>query len=203
MIGRAPENRADGVIGMDKDNLLGARGRNLEEEFFAQHNQQLLRKLKTEAAQRERREALAKATGISNVELLDKLIELDVNVERAAAFTLVPVVEVAWADGEVQPKEREAILKAAADQGLIPGTVAYELVESWLEHAPDPRLLRVWKEYTAGFVANLTSEQRKALRHDLLHRARAVAEAAGGFLGIGAISKAEREMLEDMEKALA
>ena len=188
---------------MDKDNLLGTRGVDLEEAFFARHNQQLLLKLKEEAAHRERREALAKATGISNVGLLDKLIALDVNVERAAAFTLVPVVEVAWADGAVQPKEREAILKAATDQGLVPGTVAYELVESWLERAPDPRLLRVWKEYTAGFVANLTPEQRKALQHDLLHRARAVAEAAGGFLGIGAISKAERAMIEDMEKAFA
>lgn len=186
---------------MDKDTLLGTGGRDLEEAFFAQHNQRLLQKLKAQAAHRERREALAKATGISNVELLDKLIELDVNVERAAAFTLVPVVEVAWADGDVQPKEREAILKAAAEQGLDPGTVAYELVESWLERAPDPRLLRVWKEYAAGFVANLTPEQRSVLRNNLLDRARAVAEAAGGFLGVGAISRAERAMLEDMRKA--
>ena len=188
---------------MDKDNLLGNRGMDLEEAFFAQHNQKLLRELKRQAAQRERREALARATGISNVELLDKLIELDVNVERAAAFTLVPVVEVAWADGEVQPKEREAILRAAAEQGLNPGTIAYELVESWLERAPDPRLLHVWKAYTSAFVASLTPEQRGALRHDLLHRARAVAEAAGGFLGVGAISKAERAMIEEMEKAFA
>jgi uncharacterized tellurite resistance protein B-like protein len=203
MIARTEEGCADGASGMDKDTILGARGRHLEETFFAQHNQRLLRKLKEQAAHRERQEALAKATGISNVELLDKLIELDVNVERAAAFTLVPVVEVAWADGEVQPKEREAILKAAAGQGLKPGTVAYELVESWLDRAPDPRLLAIWKAYTSGLVASLTPEQREALRHDLLHRARAVAEAAGGFLGVASVSKAERAMLEDMEKAFA
>ena len=188
---------------MDKDTLFGGRGMDLEEAFFAQQNQQLLKELKAQAAHRERREALAKATGISNQAILDKLIELEVNVERAAAFTLVPVIEVAWADGEVQPKEREAILKAASERGVTPGTVAYELVESWLKTAPDPRLLRVWKEYTAGFVANLTPEQRQVFKHDLLDRARAVAEAAGGFLGVGAISKAERAMLEDLEKAFA
>ncbi len=86
---------------MDKEKLIGARGVDLEEAFFAQHNQELLRKLREQAAHREKREALARATGISSVELLDKLIALDVNVERAAAFTLVPVVEVAWADGEM------------------------------------------------------------------------------------------------------
>jgi len=188
---------------MDKDNVLGTRGRNLEEAFFARRNQELLRKLREQAEHRERREALAKATGISNGELLDRLIALDVNVERAAAFTLVPVVEVAWADGEMHAKERVAILKAAADHGLEAGTLAFELIESWLESAPDPLLLRVWKEYTAGFVANLTPEQREELKHDLLDRARAVAQAAGGFLGVGAISKAEREMLEDMGKAFA
>jgi hypothetical protein len=203
MIGRTKGNRADGAIGMDKDDLLGNRGRSLEEAFFAQHNQRLLRKLREQAAHRERQEALARATGISNVELLDRLIELDVNVERAAAFTLVPVVEVAWADGEVQAKEREAILKAAAQHGLAPGTLAYELVESWLERAPDPRLLQVWKAYTSAFAASLTPEQRQALRHDLLHRAHAVAEAAGGFLGMASVSKAERAMIEEMEKAFA
>jgi hypothetical protein len=203
MLGRAPDNCADGAIGMEKDTSLGTRGRSLEEAFFAQHNQQLLRKLREQAAHRERREALARATGISNGELLDKLIQLDVNVERAAAFTLVPVVEVAWADGEMHAKEREAILKAADEHGLKPGTVAYELIESWLERAPDPRLLLVWKEYTVSFVANLTPEQRGELKHNLLDRARAVAQAAGGFLGVGAVSKAERSMLEDLEKAFA
>jgi uncharacterized tellurite resistance protein B-like protein len=191
------------MANMAQNDYVGSRGRDLEEVFFAQHNQKLLRDLKAQAEQRERRDALAKATGISNASLLDKLIELDVNVERAAAFTLVPVVEVAWADGQVQPKEREAILKAASAQGLTPGTVAYELVESWLERAPDPRLLRVWKEYTVGFVANLTPDQRKELMHDLLDRARAVAEAAGGFLGLKAVSRAERTMIEDLEKSFA
>jgi hypothetical protein len=203
MVPRAEGRCAHGAIGMNKDAILGIRGRHLEETFFARHNEQLLLKLKEQAQHRERLEALAKATGISNVEILDKLIELDVSVERAAAFTLVPVVEVAWADGKVQPREREAILKAAAEQGLAPGTLAYELVESWLERAPDPRLLEVWKAYTSSFVATLTSDQRDALRHDLLHRAHAVAEAAGGVLGIGAVSNAEKAMVEEMKKAFA
>jgi hypothetical protein len=188
---------------MDKDSLYGTRGRSLEEEFFARQNQEQVRKLKEQGAQREQRDALAKATGIASVELLDKLIELGVTVERATAFTLVPVVAVAWADGEIQAKEREALLKAAADHGLEVGSVAHELIESWLTRAPDPKLLQAWKEYTVGIAASMTPEQRQQLKHDLLDRARAVAQAAGGLLGMGAITKAERLVIEEMEKAFA
>lgn len=186
---------------MDKDTMFGTRGSDLEEAFFARQNQQLLAELKKQAERRERRDALAKATGIQLESILDKLIELDVNVERAAAFTLIPLVEVAWADGEVHGKERKAILQAAADRGLDPGSIPYQLLEGWLGTKPEARLLEVWKEYTRALVGTLDAEQKAALQHDLLDRARAVAEAAGGFLGVGKISAAEAAMLADLEKA--
>lgn len=186
---------------MDKDTLFGGRGMDLEEAFFAQQNQRLLNELKQQAEKRERRDALAKATGIQLESILDKLIELDVNVERAAAFTLIPLVEVAWADGEVHDRERKAILQAAATKGLEPGSIPYQLLEGWLSMKPEARLLEVWKEYTKALVGTFDAGQRTALQHDLLDRARAVAEAAGGFLGVGKISAAEMAMLADLEKA--
>jgi tellurite resistance protein len=186
---------------MDKDTMFGTRGSDLEEAFFAQQNRQLLAELKKQAEHRERRTALAKATGIGLESILDKLIELDVNVERAAAFTLIPLVEVAWADGEVHDRERQAILQAAAAKGLEPGSIPYQLLEGWLSTKPEARLLEVWKEYTRALVSTFDAGQRTALQHDLLDRARAVAEAAGGFLGLGKISAAEEAMLTDLEKA--
>jgi len=186
---------------MDKDTMFGTRGSDLEEAFFAQQNRRLLAELKQQAEKRDRREALAKATGIHLESILDKLIELDVNVERAAAFTLIPLVEVAWADGEVHDRERKAILEAAAAKGVEPGSIPCQLLEGWLGTKPEPRLLEVWKEYTRALVATFDAEQKAALQHDLLDRARAVAEAAGGFLGVGKISAAEAAMLADLEKA--
>lgn len=188
---------------MERDHMFAARGRVLEEAFFSQRNEKLLKELRQQAEKKERRDALAKATGIHAESILDKLIELDVNVERAAAFTLIPLVEVAWADGEVQGREREAILRAAAARGLEPGSVPYQLLESWLGTKPQARLLEVWKEYTTALVATLDAGQRTALQHDLLDRARAVAEAAGGFLGLGKISAAEAAMLSELEQAFA
>jgi hypothetical protein len=188
---------------MNHDEVFGTRGKDLEEAFFAKENQRLLEKLRQQAAQREKRDTLAKATGIKSDEVLDLLVQLDVNVERAAAFTLIPVVQVAWADGTVQAEERKAILDAAVGQGLSSGSLAYELIQSWLERPPDPRFLRIWKEYSAALCAKMTPEQRKTLKTDLLDRARTVAGANGGLLGIGAVSKAEKAVLAEMEKAFA
>jgi len=38
--------------------------------------------------------------------------------ETVLALQLVPLAAVAWADGKIEPREREAVLKAAAAQGI-------------------------------------------------------------------------------------
>ena len=48
----------------------------------------------------------------------------------------------------------------------------------------------------------LRESARGALKEDLLGRARAVAEAAGGLLGFGnKVSKSEQAVLDDLEEA--
>ena len=52
-----------------------------------------------------------------------------------------------------------------------------------------------------GINENLTPEQVEALRAGLVERARAVASASGGVLGVGKISSAEAEMIRQLESA--
>jgi hypothetical protein len=52
-----------------------------------------------------------------------------------------------------------------------------------------------------GINENLTPEQVEALRGGLVERARAVASASGGVLGVGKISSAEAEMIRQLESA--
>ena len=48
----------------------------------------------------------------------------------------------------------------------------------------------------------MNPEQREALKSDLLRRARDMAEASGGILGLGSkISKAEMDTLEELADA--
>jgi hypothetical protein len=174
----------------------------MEDAFFAEQNRKLLEQLQEKARTAERREVLKQALEVDDEALLDRLIELDMNIESVVAFGLVPLVEVAWADGEIQNAERKAILDALAAKGAEPGGIAYRLVENWLSSKPEPELLATWRQYAAAIGEALDPERRDALKRAVLDHTRAVAEAAGGFLGLGSkISDAEQAVLDELEWA--
>jgi hypothetical protein len=59
-----------------------------------------------------------------------------------------------------------------------------------------------WREYVSALSATLTDDARQALKSELLGRARTVAEAAGGFMGMGQkVSAAEAAVLGELEQA--
>jgi hypothetical protein len=59
-----------------------------------------------------------------------------------------------------------------------------------------------WSSYVKGLCERLDEAGRSALKTEILGRAEAVAEAAGGFLGLGSkISKEEQEALDRLERA--
>lgn len=183
------------------ERILDERKRALEESFFAQHNQRLLEELRAKDKAEKRREALAAASGITDQKILDALIGLDIDAESFAALSLVPLVVVAWADGEVADEENRAALRAAEQVGLRPGDEAYQLLEGWLLHRPDPQLLPAWRDYIGAVAAELDEGTRSHLRDEVLGRARRVAEAAGGFLGLASVSAEEKQVLENLETA--
>jgi hypothetical protein len=185
----------------DKVPGLKAKAKALEDSFFAEENARLLQRLRDAAAKEEKKREFRAALVVKNEELLDALIELGVEAETLVAISLVPFVEVAWADGEIQAKERAAILKAAEEQGVKAGTATHDLLENWLRTKPDDQLLVIWGDYVQELMGSLGDEAGSQLKASTLGRARAVAEAAGGFLGVGAISAAEREMLAKLEWA--
>jgi len=181
---------------------FGGRRNELEETFFSQRDRELMQTLRERIASQERLKALAEVSGITDDELLAQLDQLDVSAETVAALSLVPLVAVAWADGTIDLKERKAVLAAAVQKGLEPGHPGYLLLEGWLDQQPERRLLDVWKGYVASLAPTLSGPAKHALQADLLGRARAVAEAAGGLLGFGTkISKAEQSVLNELEQA--
>ena len=184
-----------------KEDFLGDRKRALEESFFAKYNAQLLADLKHKASAKASRQALAEMSGIDDEKILSRLTDLNIESETLAALTLIPLVEVAWADGSLDKKEKEAILRAAAKQGINERTAAYELLVGWLVRIPQKELLDTWKDYIRELVKNMSAEERDELKSQLLARARRVAEAAGGFLGFDRVSEDEERVLTDLESA--
>lgn len=192
-------------MSMERPDITGLRnsGKALEDSFFARENAQLLKKLKEKDAEEAKREAFKEVANIESEELVDALIALELEVSDLAALSIVPLVEVAWADGEIQDKERKAILKAAGEVGITPGAENYELLVNWLNKKPEAELMDCWTRYAGDIEASLDSSLGAVLKERLMTRTRKVAKAAGGFLGIGTVSRAEQAVLDKLEKALA
>ena len=188
---------------MTRDSLNDRR-KALEDAFFARRDEQLLRALRQHMDDSTQREALSKASGITNGPLLDQLLELEIKPETMAAMSLVPLVAVAWADKVMDPKEREAILSAAHDAGIKSTDPGYKLLEEWFEHPPSDEIIETWKAFVGTLTETLTTGGKEALRDEVVGRAHIVAAAAGGILGLGSkISRAEKKVLDELAQAFA
>jgi hypothetical protein len=186
------------------DEFLGDRKKALEESFFAKENARLIEKLRSDQRQKSAREGLAAISGISDPGVLEELVKLGIGPETWLAVSLAPLVEVAWANGAVGAAERRAVLTAAEANSVVPGSPSYALLEGWLAKRPDARLLEAWGEYIVDVCSRLPASEREALKRQVVGRARAVAEAAGGILGLGRkVSESEERVLRELEKAFA
>jgi hypothetical protein len=183
-------------------NTFATAGRTLEEAFFSQQDQALVDKLRDLRKMAETKEALAAVSGIHDAAVLEKLVNLGIKPEIVAALAVVPLVEIAWADGSVDENEVAAVLSAASSHGIAADSVEYALIERWLEHKPEPALLEAWKHYVQGFCASLSPTQRQQFKTEFLRRARTIAEASRSLLGLGrAISRPEQALLTQLEQS--
>jgi hypothetical protein len=180
---------------------FGDRRKSLEEAFFKDRDRQLMEKLRGELSALEEKKQLAHVSGIVEERVLANLVKAGVKAETLAAVTLIPIVEVAWSDGSVTPEERDAVLNAAAKQDVKPDTAAYEMLRSWLKDRPDSHVIAAWKDYVREASRLMPKETVAEMKRAMIDRATRVAEAAGGFLGLATISKAERAAIDEFAKA--
>ncbi len=178
----------------DKDGLH-ERGRGLEEDYFRKVNRERIERLRAKEERAAARQKLSHEAGIDD-ETSDVLLDVGIGAEELPALDWIPLVEVAWSDGDVDMPERDAILSAVKSDGIAEGHPAHDLLLSWLEARPAPELLQAWQRNLSS--ADRTAEQRS----EILDRARVVAQASGGILGIGKVSRAESEALKTIETLL-
>jgi len=188
---------------VERDDFNNA-ARTLEEAFFAKENARLLQQMRERARQQERRAAMRDVVRVDDDALIDHLIELGLEPETVLALQLVPLAAVAWADGKIEPRERDAVLKASAAQGIASDTVAGQMLERWLTQRPGAELVDAWKRQMRALWPSLSPKERDGIRASAIERARSVAEAAGGFLGLTSkISPEEKAVLDDLAQVLA
>jgi hypothetical protein len=186
---------------MSEHKGLEDRGKALEDEFFHKEDQKKIEQMKGKLSAQQTREELKKVSGMSDDTVLDKLVSLGLRANTVAALSLVPLIMVAWADGKIQDNERDAILQGAHGKGLEQGSPGYELLTSWLNKQPDDSLYQAWEGYIRALCAQLTDEQVRLLKNQIVGFAKLVAESAGGLLGIGKVSGGEESAIKRIDHA--
>ncbi len=186
---------------MNTNNPLDDRKRALE-AYFDQQDRILIEKMRQKLVAQEREMELAAATGMTDKMILADLGKAESDIGAIAALGLIPLAEVAWADGRISPGEPTAALKAAASMGVPEGSHAYDLLEKWLSTKPSAGIIAAWKEYVKALSKSWGRERTGHIRKAIIGRATSVAQAAGGILGLGnKVSIKEQAVLDELDSA--
>ncbi|NOT61432.1 MAG: TerB family tellurite resistance protein [Acidobacteria bacterium] len=190
---------------MSNKDIFSERERGLEEEYFMRKERELIEKLRQKNSAENAQQQMAAATGIQDTEVVEALQELGYTPDTVMLLHLVPLIQVAWASGDVSDKERELILHAARSRGvgIGIGSTAETQLNEWLTKKPADAFFENTLRAIRIFIEAQPAGQRREARQDLLSYSRSIAQASGGFLGIGTISGDEEVALEAIANIIA
>jgi hypothetical protein len=187
---------------MSERDAFAKRGRSLEEEYFRKREQELIEKLRRRAAAEAELQQLGENAGVADEEILQHLRELGYTPETVMLLHLVPLVQMAWAEGGVSDRERELIVEAARARGVEAGSPADQQLAEWLTSRPSEQLFDQSLRAVRAFLHARPAEEHEASQRDLLADLTAIASASGGLFGFGAVSPEERALLAALSSEL-
>lgn len=192
---------------MADNELFGDRRRGLEEEYFRRQERELIAKLQQRGSEEASRKRLAERTGVADEEILRDLESLGYTSETVMLLHVVPLLQMAWAEGDVSDRERDLIIEAARTRGIEKDTPADRQLAEWLASRPGDDLFDKTLRVIGAILESRPPGEREASQKDLLSRLTAIASASGGILGFGKVSPQEHQVLarisQEMERTRA
>ena len=180
---------------MSDYDALTKRGRALEDEYFRNKDRELIEKIRQAAATEQARQDLGRKAGLADPQDVQELQDLGFTPDTVGLLPLVPIIQMAWAEGGIAKAERELILRLARSRGIEAGSAADQRLTEWLTHQPAEavfagatRLIRAILDSGAAQTGNLNAD-------DLVKYCEEIASASGGVFGIGRVSAEERALL--------
>jgi hypothetical protein len=169
-----------------------------EEEKFIQLEEQELR-LKRRQERQLAAIRLKEKAGIAEAlhtgeDIAQEAMNLGFDSETARVLPLVPIIQMAWADGKVTNRETDKVMELAQKFGIVENTPAASFLTMLLAEQPS----KLFFERVNGVIARIVDEapSSEINRETILEWSKAVAESSGGFFGLtDPISKEEKELL--------
>jgi tellurite resistance protein len=189
-----------GMISDEEQKMLDHISAELKLDRSATPN---IEKLQRRATLEAERRKIAEEMGIIDQELVGMIQDLGFTRETVRALPLVPLVQIAWSKGNITKRERELIYEIARTRGITEGAPTYEQLTNWIEHKPSEKFFKKALILISIVNHTLPEGQQPMSTGDLLSYCTSVAEASGGFLGLGhKVSDEERQLIEHITAEL-
>jgi hypothetical protein len=186
---------------VDKDGIT-PDVRSREDEYFRRKDRELIERMRKAATVNQARSELESRSGIHDPALLQELEALGFTPETVSLLPLVPIVQVAWAEGGVSDAERTLILQFARERGITAGSPADGQLSSWLASRPSEEVFARATRLIRAMLDDPGAAPGALRIDDLIHHAEEIAAASGGVMGFHKISSSERALLQQIEAAL-
>jgi len=187
---------------MPDGDFLDDRRRASEDDYFRKKDRELIEKMRQAAEADRARTELSTRTGVSDPALIAELGALGFTPDTISVLPLVPVVQMAWAEGGITPAERDLLVRLARGRGITAGSAADQQLSDWMSRRPSDevfsratRLIRAMLDTGTAAAASMSAD-------DVIKYSESIAAASGGLFGIGKISSEERETLAQIVSAL-
>lgn len=179
-----------------------------EDEYFAKEDIRLRLGLKAKyvrsQAETERCLAVAEQVGSDDAEVGEALIALGFDAGNVTILPLIPLLEVAWADGSIGYKESSLILDTARKRGMLATSPAYAKLKALTEAQPDAAFFDGCNRIYGEMLRARTGPEADLEKKSTLELMTQVAEVSGGFFGLtSSVSEEERKVLSELVESLS
>lgn len=168
-----------------------------EEKYFKQRDREKIaearREQQLEAIRQHEREGVQDVLQSSD-EVAAEALALGFDSETARVLPLVPVIQMAWADGSVTTAENDKVLELAHQFGIDRDGPAHNFLTLLLGEQPSD----VFFERVDRVISHLVEERPDYWQNkSVVELAREVAEASGGFFNLTSpINSDEKKLLD-------
>lgn len=187
---------------MAEKEFLGDRRRTQEEEFFQKREQELIANVRKRRDQHDLRQRMIERTGVTDNQMLSELEALGYIPDTVVLLDLVPLVKVAWAEGNVSDRERQRLMEIARARAIEEGSLADQQLASWLTLRPTEDFLNRSLRVIAAMLQSRPTANQETEVQLLLDWSRSIASASGGVLGLGRVSPEEEAALAEIREQL-
>lgn len=179
-----------------------SRSEAMVEAFFYKMDRELLECLRMKMDRAERIKSMEACTGIRDPRIVENLVDAGLDLTTVTAFLYAPALFVAWADGQADEREQEAITKGLLTKGISHDGISRFISHTLFRNPPSKELWNLWDSFCVSFLEGVSQQDRDALIREILELCYLVARSSGGVWGMGSISPRETKVIQNVLETL-